>query len=98
MELRFEFDPVNKILLARPEGRLTNESLAEIYGEIRKQSTATDARAGIFDLSSVTEFAMTAEFVRHLARQEHAMPDATRLPRVSVVLSPSGFGLARMFQ
>ncbi len=98
MEHRFEFDPVNKILLARPEGRLTDESLAEIYDAIRKHSTATDARAGIFDLSSVTEFAVTAEFVRHLASQEPAMPDATIRPRIIAVLSPSGFGLARMFQ
>jgi hypothetical protein len=27
---RFEFDPVNKVLLARVEGRLTDESLLEI--------------------------------------------------------------------
>ncbi len=98
MELRFEFDPVNKILLARPEERITDESLAEVYGAIRKYSTATDARAGIFDLSSVTEFAISAEFVRHLARQEPAMPDATRRPRIIAVMSSSGFGLARMFQ
>jgi len=98
MELRFEFDPVNKILLARPEGRITDESLAEVYDAIRKYSTATDARAGIFDLSSVTEFAISAEFVRHLARQEPAMPDATRRPRIIAVMSSSGFGLARMFQ
>ncbi len=88
MELRFEFDAVNKILLARPEGRLTDESFAEVYGAIRKYSTATDARAGIFDLSSVTEFAISAETVRRLARQEPAMPDATARPRIIAVKSP----------
>jgi hypothetical protein len=98
MALRFEFDAENKILLARPEGRITDESLAEVYGAIRKHSTATDARAGIFDLSSVTEFAISAEFVRHLARQEPAMPDALRRPRIIAVMSPTGFGFARMFQ
>jgi hypothetical protein len=95
---RFEFDRVNKILLARVEGRLTDESLIEVYGAVRKCSTATDARAGIFDMSSVTEFAISAECVRDLARREPAMPDATRRPRVIAVTSPSGFGFARMFQ
>ncbi len=98
MELQFEFDPVNKVLLGRPQGRLTDESLAEAYDAIRKYSTATDARAGIWDLSSVTEFAISAEFVRHLARQEPAMPDATTRPRIIAVMNPTGFGLARMFQ
>ncbi len=98
MACRFEFDPVNRILLLRFEGRLTDESATEIYGGIRKYSTATDARAGIWDMSSVTEFAMSAECVRCLASQAPAMPDATNRPRIIAVTSPSGFGLARMFQ
>ncbi len=95
---RFEFDPVNKILLARVEGRVTDESLVEIYSAVRKYSTATDARAGIFDMSSVTEFAISADCVRDLAGREPAMPDATRRPRVIAVTNPTGFGFARMFQ
>jgi hypothetical protein len=95
---RFEFDRVNKILLARVEGRLTDKWLVEIYGAIRKSSTATDAHAGIFDMSSVTEFAVSADCVRELAGREPAMPDATRRPCVIVVPSPLGFGFARMFQ
>jgi hypothetical protein len=47
---RFEFDRVNRILLVRFEGRLTDESATEIYGGIRKYSTATDARVGIWDM------------------------------------------------
>ena len=94
---RFEFDPVNKILLARSEGRLTDELLAELYGAIRKYSTATDARAGILDLSSVNDLAVSSGFVRSLADQEPAMPDTTK-PRIIVVPTTIGFGLARMFQ
>src|ERR1035438_2950873 len=52
MACRFESYPVNKILLFRSVGRLTAESLAESYQTIRKHSTATDARMGIWDLSS----------------------------------------------
>jgi len=35
MGFRFEFDPVNKILLALSEGRLTDETLGELYVAIR---------------------------------------------------------------
>ncbi len=94
----FEFDPVNKLLLFRYEGRLTDESLAESYRAIRKYSTETDASAGIWDLSSVTEFAVSTEFIRQLANQEPAMSDATRRPRVIVAPDAVGFGLSRMFQ
>ena len=51
------------------EGWLTDESLAESYRAIRKYATATDARVGIWDLSSVTEFAVSTEFKRQLANK-----------------------------
>jgi hypothetical protein len=98
MGFRFEFDPGNRILLMRLEGRLTDELLAECYEAIRKYSTTTDARIGIWDLSSVTEFAVSNEFVRQLASQEPAMPDVARRPRIICVAGTVGFGLARMFQ
>jgi hypothetical protein len=98
MAYRFELDPLHKILLFRFEGRLTDESLAECYRAIRKYSTATDAHMGIWDMSSVTEFAVSTEFVRQLAGQEPAMPDATRRPRIIVAPDTVGFGLSRMFQ
>lgn len=95
---RFEFDPENKVLLVQPEGRLTDESLLEIYTGIAKYSVATDARAGIFDFSLVAEFAVTADTIRNLARQEPAMPDAVHRPRVLVAPATHVFGIARMFQ
>jgi len=98
MALRFEFDSVNKILLGRFEGRLTEESAAEIYEAVRKYSTATDASAGIWDFSSVTKFELSSEFIRELAKREPAMPNATKRPRFIVVPNTFGFGLMRMFQ
>jgi hypothetical protein len=98
MGFRFEFDPVNRILLARSEGRLTDESLAEFYQAIRKYSIATDAKAGIWDLSSVTDFAVTSDFVRELSGRKPAMPDANNRPRFIVAPNPLEFGLSRMFQ
>jgi hypothetical protein len=95
---RFESDSANRVLVARFEGRLTNELLAESYRSIRKYSILTDALLGIWDTSAVTEFAVSSEFVRQLAHQEPAMPNAFTRPRVIVAPSPAGFGLARMFQ
>jgi hypothetical protein len=95
---RFEFDPVNKILLMRVEGRLTDESLAELYRTALEYWAATDASAGISDYSSVTEFAVSAEFIRELANQDPAMTDPTRRPRIIVAPTTVGFGLSRMFQ
>jgi len=82
----------------RFEGRLTDESAAEFYEAVRKYSTVTDARAGIVDFSSVTEFALSAEFIRQMAGREPAMPHATKRPRFIVVPDTLGFGLARMFE
>jgi hypothetical protein len=95
---RFEFDSANRILLARFEGWFTDELVAEAYRTVRKYSILTDARAGIWDMSAVTEFAVSSQFIRDLANQEPAMPDAFNRPRVIVAPTPAGFGLARMFQ
>jgi len=87
---RFEFDPANKILLLRYEGRLTEESFKEVYKAIREYSTATDARAGIWDLTSVTGFDVSSEFVCHMADLEPAMRMtnalALSLPRRHMIL------------
>jgi hypothetical protein len=94
----FEFDPTNKILLGRFSGLLTDHSLAEYYSAIRKYSRATDARAGIFDLSHVTEVAISTEDARNLANQEPAMQDSSRRPSILVTPTLLGQGLARIFQ
>ena len=98
MAIRFEFDKINGILLVRVDGRLTDESLGDYYGEVRRYSVLTDARAGIFDVSAVTQFAVTSEFVRRLAQGEPAMPHAEERPRIVVAHQTHAFGLARMFQ
>jgi hypothetical protein len=97
MPYRFELDSINKVLLLRFAGRITDESLAESYRAIRKYSTTTDASVGILDLSSVTEFAVSTEFIRQLANQEPAMADATRR-RFIVAPETAIFGISRMFQ
>jgi hypothetical protein len=98
MGYRFEFDPVNKILLLRVEGPLTDELITQVYAAVRKYSIATDARAGIWDFSGVTEYPVSSMRIRELANREPAMPDASRRPRIIVASSTVGYGLARMFQ
>jgi len=97
MAFRLEFDRVNKILLLRVEGQVTDESLAECYGAAQKYATATDASAGIWDFSSVTGFTVSTDLIRQLADQEPVFADPTR-PRVIVAPTALVFGTARMFQ
>ena len=96
--MSFEFDPANEVLLVRVDGRLTDKALADCYRAVRVYSLQTNARAGIFDFSGVTDFLVSSNFIRQLARKEPAMPDGDKRPRVAVIPQTHGFGLGRMFQ
>jgi hypothetical protein len=94
---RFEFDPVNRILMVRFEGRLSQGLVEQFYREGKECWMATDARAAILDGSSVTEVGLSSELIRQLARQDPVL-ELTGRPRVFVVPRTELFGLARMFQ
>jgi hypothetical protein len=98
MAFRFEFDPVHKILLARFEGELTNEAAAEYHDALGKNWRATNACAGIWDLSAVTEFSLASDFLRTLAMRKPITPGLIDHPRFIVVPETAGYGLMRMFQ
>jgi hypothetical protein len=91
----FEFDSVNRILLRRLQGRITEEALESLHLEGHKYRTATKPRAEIVDCSCVTETTISSDRIRQLARQQPAEPDITL-----VIVSPAtaAFGLGRMFQ
>src|SRR5271154_7456757 len=93
MAFRFESDPVNRILLARFEGALTNESATEYHDALGKNWRATDARAGIWDLSGVSDFAVASDFLRNLARRKPITPGLIDHPRYIVVPETAGYGL-----
>ncbi len=97
MAFQFEFDPANRFLLARFQGRVTEGSVAECYRAARKYSTATDARARILDFSSATEFDLSSDFLHALAK-EPASQDGWKRPCFIVAPAAFEFGLARMFQ
>ena len=58
----------------------------------------TRQRAGIFDFTSATDFPISTEFVRRLAKQEPAMPQADVRPRVLVAPQIHAYGIVRMVQ
>jgi hypothetical protein len=97
MGYQFEFDPVNKLLLLRFEGRLTEELVADIGHAAQEHWAATDAKMGIADFSKATEVAISTEFLRQFANREPA-GDTAKYPRVVVAPNTLQFGLARMFQ
>jgi len=92
MPYRFEFDQKHRILLIRSDGRMTDELVSELYWLIKKYSIATDATAGIWDISAVTDFDVSPEMIRDLVDRGPAMPDPTRRPRF--IVTPAMFGLA----
>jgi hypothetical protein len=94
----FEFDAANKILLARFEGQLSNKSAEEYHDALGKNWRATNPRAGIWDLSAVTEFTLASDFLRNLAARKPITPGLTSYPRFIVVPVTAGYGLMRMFQ
>jgi hypothetical protein len=72
--------------------------MTELYWAARKYSAATDAHAGIWDISEVTEFAVSPEFIRELAGREPAMRDATRRPRFLVAPAMVGLAVSRLYE
>jgi hypothetical protein len=98
MAYRFEFDPINKILLGRFEGELSNESAEGLHDALGRNWRATNPRAGIWDLSAVTEFTVASDFLRNLAKRKPITPGLSDCPRYIVVPETAGYGLMRMFQ
>ena len=61
-------------------------------------SIMTDARAGIYDLSPVTEFAISPEMIFDLVNWEPAMPDPTRRPPFIIAPTMLGQGVSRLIE
>jgi hypothetical protein len=94
---RIQFDLANEISLIRVEGRLADESLAELYEATQDYSNATNARVSIVDLTSVSEFALSTTFIANLAHQKPLMANTKRRCFI-VAREGHAFGLCRMFQ
>jgi len=97
MPYHFEFDSANRILRCGLEGQVTDEILKEYYGLLDTYARQTDPRAGILDMTSVTEFKGSTKVIRELANSRPALPDPS-IPRCIVAPSPQIYGIARMFE
>ena len=97
MPYRIVYDPTNRILRARFEGRVTDDELKEVYRLGQAQATRIDPRAGITDFSVVTTLAFSSETIHELAASTPIMRDPSR-PVVFVAPTPHIFGMARMFE
>ena len=97
MSYRFSFDSKNRVLRGQIEGNVTGEELKSFYDTARKLAATTSPRAAIADFTSVTGFDFGRETLLELAKFDPVLPDPN-LPRVILVPSTEGFGLARIFQ
>jgi hypothetical protein len=97
MPYSFYFDLGNRIVLARFEGRVTDELLTNFQRVgARKVVAAVDFRGTIIDFSEIDAFEVTAETVRVLAWEQPIDPDSSR-PRVMVAPEDHVFGICRIF-
>jgi len=97
MPYYFEFDPENRILRGRFEGRISDELLKEYYGLAGGYFERTGARSGITDFSAATSLDVSPQTIRDLASLPPVILDQ-ELPRFIVAALPGIFGMARMFE
>jgi hypothetical protein len=97
MSFHFDFDPANRILCGRLDGRVTDEVQKEYYRVATEYAARIDPTAGIADFSAVTSFQVSPQTARELARSSPIMAEPNR---VRVIVAPSDhiFGMMRLFQ
>lgn len=97
MSYSFYFDRENKIVLARFEGRVTDELLVDFQRVGARRVVATvEFRGTIIDFSGVTAFDVSTQTARMLAWEQPIDPDSSR-PRVMVAPENHIFGICRVF-
>lgn len=93
----FGFDSKKGILRGQIEGNVTDKALKAFYEAARALAATTSPRAAIADFTAVSAFNFGRETLLELAKFDPVLPDPN-LPRVILVPSTTGFGLARIFQ
>ena len=97
MPYEFDFDPTNRILRCRFEGRVTDKALKEFFRLATEYAAQVDPRGAVADLSGVTSFEVSPQTIRELAKAAPALSNPDR-PRCVVAPSPQVFGMVRMFE
>jgi len=93
----FDFDPTNRILRCRFEGRVTDKALKEFFRLAAEHAARIDPRGAVTDLSAVTSFEVSPQTIRELAKEAPALSNPDR-HRCVVASSPQIFGMVRMFE
>jgi hypothetical protein len=96
MSYHYEFDTLNRLLLAVVYGRVDDSEVQELYFGIRKRKDEDHALTGIVDFTGVTDFDVRSDTIRGLAN----MPPNFEDPTIRAAVAPTDFlfGIARMFQ
>jgi hypothetical protein len=94
--LYVDFDPVNKILRFRIEGKIANEELHDCYERFGEIASILNPAAAITDLSGAS-LNISHQAISDLARRAPALRDPQR-PRIIVAPDPLVFGMARIFE
>jgi hypothetical protein len=97
MSLQFDFDLTHKVIRARVDGIVTDESLKKYYASMSRYGRLSPTFSGICDMSGVSFLAISSDTMRALAKLPPAVPDPD-IPRCIVAGSPAMFGMARMFE
>ncbi len=97
MPYHFEFDPANRILNCRFEGRVTDKDLKEFYRICPKYIGHSAPSCDLVDMTAVTSFEGSAKTMIELAELPPLTADVNT-PCFVVAPSPHIFGLMRMFQ
>lgn len=87
MAYSFAFDRKSKVLLARFEGRVTDDGMVDFYGVAKRLiARAPEFRGTIVDFSPVAEFEVSPETIRQVA---WAPPIDSETSRPTVIVAPS---------
>ena len=92
----FEYDPVHKVFAVRAVGEMDDEVFKASYAMAGRLIQVMDVQAGLFDLSNVRRFTVTAATIRHVSALAPVLPDPT--PRFVIASQAHVYGMARMFQ
>jgi len=91
-----DFDAKNNILRGTLEGRLTDAILLDYYAAAARYTASHPPCRGIWDVSKVTEFELSSDAIRQVARRPPII--ATGYMRVIVASQDFPFGMMRMLQ
>ena len=94
MPVSYRIDSALGVVFTKGEGRVTDEEALAYQDQVCQDAAFDPAFNQILDLADVTEFAVSSETIRTLARRTPLLPSARR---AVVAKSDLVYGMVRMF-